>query len=167
VLPDLNPVKVRMNSLVYTISLPLAVLLGFTAHRAGLCMVRTVAEIISTRKAYMLVTILKTVLWVMAVSVSIFLFLPDAAAPNQSSAITAAAIIGGFLFGVGAAVNGGCALSTLGHLANGNIWMLTTIFGFCSGVTGLSTMAPHTNLASPPYRRGVYGCRSRDDSRRQ
>jgi uncharacterized membrane protein YedE/YeeE len=131
-----------MNSLVYTISLPLAVLLGFTAHRAGLCMVRTVAEIISTRKAYMLVTILKTVLWVMAVSVSIFLFLPDAAAPNQSYAITAAAIIGGFLFGVGAAVNGGCALSTLGHLANGNIWMLTTIFGFCSGVTGLSTMAP-------------------------
>ena len=131
-----------MKSLVYTISLPLAVLLGFTAHRAGLCMVRTVAEIFSTRKAYMMVTILKTVLWVMAVSASIFLFLPDAATPNWSYAITVAAVTGGFLFGVGAAVNGGCALSTLGHLANGNLWMLTTIFGFCIGVAGLSIMAP-------------------------
>ena len=131
-----------MKSLVYTISLPLAILLGFTAHRAGLCMVRTVAEIFSTRKAYMMVTILKTVLWVMAVSASIFLFLPDAATPNWSYAITVAAVTGGFLFGVGAAVNGGCALSTLGHLANGNLWMLTTIFGFCIGVAGLSIMAP-------------------------
>jgi hypothetical protein len=131
-----------MKSLIYTISLPLAVLLGFAVHRAGLCTVRTVAEIFSTRRAYMMVTMLKTVLWVMAVSVPIFLFLPDAAAPNRSYAITTAAIIGGFMFGVGAAVNGGCAFSTLSHLANGNLWMLTTIFGFCIGVAGLSIMIP-------------------------
>ncbi len=106
-----------LKSLIYTISLPLAVLLGFAAHRAGLCTVRTVAEIFSTSKAYMMVTMLKTVLWVMAVSVPIFLFLPDAAAPNRSYAITTAAIIGGFLFEVGAAVScfsigtqRGCAL---------------------------------------------------------
>ena len=48
----------------------------------------------------------------------LFVF-PDTAAPNRSYAITVVAIIGGFLFGVGAAVNGGCAFSTLGHLANG------------------------------------------------
>ena len=90
----------------------------------------------------MLAAMLKTVLWVMAVSVPIFLFLPGTTAPNRSYAITAAAIIGGFLFGVGAAVNGGCAFSTLGHLANGNLWMLTTLFGFCIGVAGLSIVAP-------------------------
>ena len=56
-----------MKSLIYTVSIPLAVLLGFAVHRAGLCTVRTVAEIFSTRKAYMMVTMLKTVLWVMAV----------------------------------------------------------------------------------------------------
>jgi hypothetical protein len=67
----------------------------------------------------MMAAMLKAVLWVMAVSVPIFLFLPDTAAPNRSYAITVVAIIGGFLFGVGAAVNGGCAFSTLGHLANG------------------------------------------------
>ena len=131
-----------MTFLMYTISVPLAVLLGFAVHRAGLCTVRTVAEILSTSKAYMMAAMLKMVVWVMAVSVPIFLFLPDTAALNQSYAITAAAIIGGFLFGVGAAVNGGCAFSTLGHLANGNLWMVITLFGLCIGVGCLSSMAP-------------------------
>ena len=131
-----------MKFLIYPVSLLLAALLGFAVHRASLCTVRTIAEIFTTRKAYMMVTMLKTVLWVMAVSVPILLFLPGTAAPNRSYAITVAAITGGFLFGVGAAVNGGCAFSTLGHLANGNLWMLTTLFGFCIGVAGLSIIVP-------------------------
>lgn len=133
-----------MKALIYTISLLLSALLGFGVHRASLCTVKTVAEIFSTRKIYMLMAMLKTVLWVMTISMPIILFLPDVAAPNRSYAITIAAIIGGFTFGVGAAINGGCAFSTLGHLANGNIWMLTTILGYCLGVAGLSIMVPMT-----------------------
>jgi uncharacterized membrane protein YedE/YeeE len=131
-----------MTSLVYTCSLLLSALMGFVVHRASLCMVRSVAEIFSSRKAYMMGAVLKALLWVMAFSVPILLFFPDTAAPNRSYTITVAAIIGGFLFGVGSAVNGGCAFSTLGHLANGNLWMLTTLFGFCIGVAGLSLMDP-------------------------
>jgi len=133
-----------MTVRLYIVSLLLAALMGFAVHRASLCTVRTVAEILSTRRAYMLSTMLKAVLWVMAFSVPILLFLPESAAPNRSYAITFAAIAGGFLFGVGAATNGGCAFSTLGHLANGNLWMLTTLFGFCIGVAGLSIMVPMT-----------------------
>ena len=131
-----------MKSLIYFVSLPLAALLGFAVHRASLCTVSTMAEIFSTRKAFMLAAMLKAVLWVMAVSVPILLFLPGTVTPNRSYAITVVSITGGFLFGVGAAVNGGCAFSTLGHLANGNLWMLTTIFGLCIGVAGLSIMVP-------------------------
>ena len=131
-----------MTALIYTFSLLLAALMGFAVHRASLCTVRTVAEIFSSRKAYMMATMLKAVLWVMAVSLPILLFLPESAAPNRSYAITVAAIAGGFLFGVGAAINGGCAFSTLGQLANGNLWMLITLFGFCMGVAGLSIMVP-------------------------
>jgi uncharacterized membrane protein YedE/YeeE len=134
----------RMTVLIYTVSLLLAALMGFAVHRASLCTVKTVAEILSSRKAYMMATLIKAVLWVVAVSVPILLFLPDSAAPNRSYAVTFAAIGGGFLFGVGAAVNGGCAFSTLGQLANGNLWMLTTLFGFCMGVAGLSIMVPMT-----------------------
>ena len=133
-----------MTVRLYIVSLLLAALMGFAVHRASLCTVRTVAEILSSRRAYMLSTMLKAVLWVMAFSVPILLFLPESAAPNRSYAITFAAIAGGFLFGVGAATNGGCAFSTLGHLANGNLWMLTTLFGFCIGVAGLSIMVPMT-----------------------
>ena len=132
----------RMTALVYTVSLLLAALMGFAVHRASLCTVKTVTEIFSSRRAYMMATLLKAVLWVVAVSVPILMFLPDTAAPNPSYAISVTAIGGGFLFGVGAAVNGGCAFSTLGHLANGNLWMLTTLFGFCIGVAGLSFMVP-------------------------
>ena len=136
--------------LLYTVSLLLAALIGFAVHRASLCTVKTVGEILSSRKAYMMATLLKAVLWVVAVSMPILLCLSDWAAPHQSYAVTLAAIGGGFLFGVGAAVNGGCAFSTLGQLANGNLWMLTTLFGFCMGVAGLSFMAriiePSQNL---------------------
>lgn len=135
-----------MTSLIYTVSILLAALLGFAVHRASLCTVSNVAEIFSTRRAYMMSAILKAVLLVMAVSAPILLFLPDIAALNWGYAITPAAVAGGFLFGVGAAINGGCAFSTLGQLANGNLWMLTTLFGFCTGVAGLSFTIP---LLSP------------------
>ena len=134
-----------MTTLLYIVSLLLAALMGFAVHRASLCMVRTVAEILSTHRAYMMFTMLKAVLWVMAFAVPILLFLPESAAPNRIYAITFAAIAGGFLFGVGAATNGGCAFSTLGHLANGNLWMLTTLLGFCIGVAGLSSIIPMTD----------------------
>ena len=86
-----------MTVLLYIVSLLLAALMGFAVHRASLCMVRTVAEILSTRRAYMMSTMLKAVLWVMAFAVPILLFLPESAAPNRSYAITFAAIAGGFL----------------------------------------------------------------------
>ena len=49
-----------MTVRLYIVSLLLAALMGFAVHRASLCTVRTVAEILSTRRAYMLSTMLKT-----------------------------------------------------------------------------------------------------------
>jgi hypothetical protein len=66
-----------MTALVYTCSLLLAALMGFAVHRASLCTVKTVAEIFSSRRAYMMATLLKAVLWVVAVSVPILVFLRD------------------------------------------------------------------------------------------
>lgn len=134
----------RLNVLLYSFSLLLAALMGFAVHRAGLCMVKTVAEMLSTHRAFMMATVLKAVLWVIAISIPVLLLLPEIAAPNRSYAVSFAAAAGGFLFGVGAATNGGCAFSTLGRLANGNLWMLTTLLGFCFGVAGFSIIFPMT-----------------------
>lgn len=43
-------------------------------------------------------------------------------------------LAGGFLFGVGAAINGGCSLSTLQRLADGDLSMLGTLSAFILGV---------------------------------
>lgn len=131
-----------MTILIFLISLLLAVLMGFAAHRAGLCTVRSVAEILSTHKATILVMMLKTIIWVFTISVTIALLLPEWAAPNHCYPMNLVAITGGFLFGVGAAINGGCAFSTLGHLANGKLLMLMTLIGFCLGAMCMSILFP-------------------------
>jgi hypothetical protein len=54
----------------------LAMMLGFAAHRASICMVRTIAEIMSARTGYMLASVGKSVLWVWAVTIPIFWLMP-------------------------------------------------------------------------------------------
>lgn len=76
--------RARLSVLLYSISLLLAALMGFAVHCAGLCMVKAVAELHSTHKAYMMATVLKAVLWVLAISMPVLLLLPEIAAPNRS-----------------------------------------------------------------------------------
>jgi len=46
----------------------LAAMLGFAAHRASVCTVRAVAEVITSRTCHMLVSIGKSMLWVVALA---------------------------------------------------------------------------------------------------
>src|SRR5580704_16745573 len=84
----------------------LAAMLGFAAHRASICTVRAVAEVVSSRTAYMLARIVKSVLWVVAITLPIFLLMPSAGANLGGWPLTATAVVGGCVFGVGAAING-------------------------------------------------------------
>ena len=142
------------------VSLPLALILGFVIHRSGLCMVRTVAEILTSHKAYMLAGILKSVLWVFTILLVCAFYTTDTSPFNENHTITYFTLMGGFLFGVGAALNGGCAFSTLGHLANGRVWMLTTLVGFSLGIAGMTftfpkpvpvQLQPSILTNAPPY----------------
>ena len=49
----------------YALSLTLGAILGFSAHRAGICTVKAVAEVLTTRRAHFLWSFAKTSLWVM------------------------------------------------------------------------------------------------------
>lgn len=100
-----------METLIYFLSLLLAAGLGFAVHRASLCTVRAVAEVLSSHRVYLLLSFAKTALWAMAVSLPILWLWPQGmVAPAYP--LTTAALAGGFLFGVGATLNGGCAFST-------------------------------------------------------
>lgn len=111
----------------------LAAVLGFAAHRASICAVRGVAELMHARTAYMMWSITKSALWVFALAIPFFLLTP---AGNYVGAwqLTVFSIAGGFLFGVGGAVNGACAYSTMTKMVDGEVGMLVTVLGFAVGI---------------------------------
>lgn len=121
-------------------ALALVVLIGFAAHRASLCTVRAVAEIMSSRTAWMLGSFLKAAAWAAAIAGGLMLF-STFSVPVLERTSHGAALAGAFLFGVGAAVNGGCSLSTLQRLADGDLSMLGTLAAFVCGVLVANELA--------------------------
>lgn len=116
------------------ISLVLAVVLGFAAHRASVCTVRAVAEAMHAKTAFMFASIGKSVLWILVFTLPIFWLVPSTAAGLAGWQLNAAAVLGGFLFGLGAGLNGACAYSTMARLVDGEAAMLVAIAGFAVGV---------------------------------
>lgn len=129
------------------LSLFLAALVGFAIHRASLCMVRAVAEILTTRRAFMLSAFGKTTLWVAAITIGMVLLLGDARAPGAGWPVSLRAAAGGFAFGAGAALNRGCAFSMLARLANGEARMLLALASFCLGAVAARPGANALGLA--------------------
>ena len=112
----------------------LAAVLGFTAHSAGICAVKAVKEIVTTRRGHMLASFAKTVLWIMTAMMWLLWLAPSHSMPIFL-APSLASISGAFLFGIGAALNGGCAISTVTRLGNGELRMLLTIAGIVLTIT--------------------------------
>ena len=116
------------------LSFALAALLGFAAHRASVCTVKAVAEVTGTGKAYLFASIGKSVLWVILITIPFLWLVPTARSGLVGWQFSSMALFGGLIFGIGAAINGACAISTLTRLADGQLRMLTTLGGFLIGV---------------------------------
>lgn len=115
-------------------ALACAALIGFAAHRASLCNVRAVTEIMNSGSAHMLWSLLQAVLWMATLTGVMALVFQIAPQPTWSRAPLAWSCAGGLLFGAGAATNGGCSLSTLTRLADGDLGMAATLGGFLVGI---------------------------------
>ncbi len=113
----------------------LAGLVGFFADRTSICTVKAVEEMFTTRRAFMLLSFAKIVLWVTGVTIWLGWWIGAARPAPISFGITWPGVFGGVVFGIGAVCNGGCALSTLTRLGNGNLGMVVTLSGFAVGVT--------------------------------
>jgi uncharacterized membrane protein YedE/YeeE len=130
------------------VSMCLAFILGFAAHRTGICTVAAVAEVRSTRQARIFLGFMKTVLWILFVSNRILLWMPELFRPWPSHAMSWFTVAGGFVFGIGAAINGGCGFSTISRLAQGNLHLALTLPAFALGAK--SALEVLTLLASHP-----------------
>lgn len=116
------------------ISCILAGILGFAVHRASVCTVRAVAEMTHSRTGYMLASIGKSAMWVFAITIPVFLLVPQTASSISGWQLTYTAILGGLLFGVGAGINGACAYATMARMVDGEVGMMITVGGFVIGV---------------------------------
>ncbi|MFT5162536.1 MAG: putative membrane protein YedE/YeeE, partial [Alteromonadaceae bacterium] len=107
--------------------------MGFVASRTTLCSVRAVNEILFERRTSLLVSYGQTMLWVVAISL-VFEGVFGASASNPAHfSLQGETLAGGFLFGVGAAFNGGCSLHTFTRLGQGDFAMAISIFGLSCG----------------------------------
>lgn len=119
---------------LYILAMVLAFFLGFSTHRASLCSVRAVAEVMHTGKPRMFISFVKIVLWTLLVLLIFMETIPGIMAPSDAYAITLTVVVAGFLFGIGVAINEACAVSTLTRLADGQIGFLATFAGFVLGI---------------------------------
>jgi uncharacterized membrane protein YedE/YeeE len=118
----------------------LAAILGFAAHRASVCTVRAIAELVSSRTGYILASIGKSMVWVVVITIPVLLLVPSAHANVSGWSFTGAAVLGGFVFGVGAAINGACAYSTMARMVDGEGGMLVTVVAFALGIVCFATL---------------------------
>lgn len=136
---------------MFLIALPLAALIGFSLNRASICSVRAVAEVLHARQGHMLLAIARSALWVEFAVLLLLWLSPWPSAAHPAWTLNGLALAGGFLFGIGAALNGGCALSTVSRFGDGEVAMLVTLasmvlaaaafdFAFRPLLTGLQPM---------------------------
>lgn len=108
----------------------LALLIGYLAQVTGLCLVRGVNDLMQGRPVRIL-AIVTSGFWLCA-------YLPLL----ENSEIIRLLVrhefhwtylVGGLIFGLGAAVNGGCTISTVSRFSSGDFRMLFTILGWLAG----------------------------------
>ena len=138
-------------------TLVLAFILGFAAHRASVCTVRAVAEAMHSQTTFMFRGIGKTMLWIVAVTVPFFLLVPATASNLSGWQLSGLAIAGGFLFGIGAGINGACAYSTMARVVDGEVGMLVAIIGFALGVVGFTALVDAGLAMRPIPTRAILG----------
>lgn len=120
------------------LSLTLVFLLGYLAQTTGLCMVRGVNELKQGNPAFLLAILLSgTLSWVAA----LYAFYFDIALHFKIYSANLWLAIGGIVFGLGAALNQGCGVSTLSRLSRGELKMFATILGWLVGWVLLANLA--------------------------
>lgn len=121
--------------------------LGYLAQNTGLCMVRGIYEWKAGNKEFLLAILFSGVLaWVAAIS-SYFFNIPFHV---KTYAMSGWFLFGGFVFGLGAAFNNGCGISTLNRLTRGDTKMIVTIMGWLIGWVILADYSPKRELMKHP-----------------
>jgi uncharacterized protein len=124
----------------------LAFAVGFATQRGSICSILAARQIVETGKATRLVAFVTATLWALVVVVPLSWFNKDSFFLSPSYDISAAAVLGGALYGLGTFINGGCMFGTVGRIASGNLSFLTALPGIAFGA-GLGAAVAFPKLA--------------------
>ncbi|MFT4928378.1 MAG: putative membrane protein YedE/YeeE [Phenylobacterium sp.] len=127
----------------------LAFLMGFVASRTTLCTVRAVDEILFRRRATLLFSFVQVMLWVVAISMVFEWLFGRSASTPAHFALQPQSLVGGLIFGIGAALNGGCSLHTLIRLGSGDFAMAISIAGLTCGALLCKLLYWSSNVIDP------------------
>ncbi|MDP2562905.1 YeeE/YedE thiosulfate transporter family protein [Psychrobium sp. 1_MG-2023] len=111
-------------------SLVLLMVLGYLAQTTGLCLVRGVKETIAGRPLFLLAILFSGSFSWLAMLVAKWY---EVESSLIATSVHWSVIVGGVLFGCGAAFNQGCGVSTISKLARGQLVMIATIGGWFIG----------------------------------
>jgi uncharacterized membrane protein YedE/YeeE len=136
---------------MWPLFIALALLMGFVTDRTNLCSVHAVNELLFQRRATLLLSFVKVVLWVLGTSLLLQWLLSTPSASTNSFQIRPVSLMGGILFGFGSVMNDGCSLHTLTRLGRGNMGMVVSIVGLIVGaIICRSLLLQAPDLASLP-----------------
>src|SRR4051794_16953637 len=121
-----------MELLLLLLGMLLAGFAGYAAQSVSICSVRAVAETIDGGDCRLLISFGKAAIWAAAVAAPLG-WAVFGAIDTEMPRLTLLVLFGAFLFGIGAALNSGCAVSTVNHLASGDGLMLITLAGLAAG----------------------------------
>jgi toxin CptA len=116
----------------YLLAIFLSFFLGLVIQRGGTCTVAAIHEIIHKGTANRIKALIETALWVLAGELILF-HLGFSIPIVNNWQIGFATILGAFLLGLGAYINGACAVGTIARIGNHEWNFLAMIPGFFCG----------------------------------
>lgn len=124
----------------FLIALLFLFILGYLAQTTGLCLVKGVNQALDKRPQFLMAILLSGVLgWVSLLLADKM----DIDVPFKMYTIHWTALLGGTLFGFGAAINNGCGVSTISKLSRGDTLMIATVSGWLIGWILLASISHH------------------------
>lgn len=124
---------------------------GYATQRGNVCGWLAARQIVETGKASRLVAFGMAALWALAIVVPLSWLTRGSFVLSPSHDAITAAGIGGALFGLGTAINGGCMFGTVSRLTSGKLSYLMTLPGIALGAgVGMSVAIPRLAFAPVP-----------------
>ncbi len=123
---------------------------GFCAHRGGVCLVGATHELVTQKRSRLFFFIFAAMSVAFAIVMLAAFFLPMKVHFAQTIGIGPAVLSGALLYGVGAAMNGGCALGTLNKLFSGHLVFIGSLAGLALGFTAFLLLLDSNLISAPP-----------------